>query len=101
MKKPKPGVDCFDPEEITATYAHEIVMASWLYYHAREDGLESPLTDAEYDQRVQYVVANWASAPIAFRARITRLELSGSGVSLKTTSFERRQAREWAKERHK
>ena len=95
MKKPK--VESFDPEDICPEYCREIIMASWLYYHAKDEGLQSPLTDAEYDQRVQYVVANWSAVPIAFKARISRDELSATGVGLKATAFERHQARDWAR----
>lgn len=76
-------------------------MAAWLYYHGAAEGLQSPLSDAEYDQKVAYVVANWSSVPIAFKSRISREQLQGSSTlfDLKTKPFERHRARAWAKEK--
>lgn len=89
----------FDPEDICPRYCEEIIMAAWLYYHGAGEGLQSPLSDAEYDQRVQYICANWHAVPIGFKARISREQLLGSTTlfDLKTKPFERHQARDWAK----
>jgi hypothetical protein len=84
----------FDPEELVKQYEKEIVMASYLYYNT---GTESPLTDAEYDQRVNYVVMNWSFTSDSFRKRITKEELKTSGFSLKATKKEIKYAMKWAK----
>ena len=85
----------FDPSDIVPRYEREIIMASFIYYHAKE--LQSPLTDAEYDQRMHYVVANWSETSPAFRRRISKQDLAASGMSLKATKAEQKAAREWAK----
>jgi hypothetical protein len=84
----------FDPEELVKQYEKEIVMASYLYYNS---DTESPLTDAEYDQRVDYVVSNWGFTSSSFRKRITKEELKSSGFSLKATKKEIKDAMNWVK----
>ena len=85
----------FDPEELVKKYEKEIIMASYLYYNSNT---ESPLTDTEYDQRVNYVVSNWGFTSKSFRKRITKETLKASGFSLKATKSEIKAAINWANE---
>lgn len=86
----------FDPADIVPRYQREIIMASYLYYHAKDGEPESPISDAEYDQRVQYVVANWSYTTPEFRKRITKDDLAASGHSLVASKKEITEARRWA-----
>lgn len=91
-------MDNFDPEDVVPRYEREIIMASYLYYSGSDD-MQSPLSDAEYDQRVQFVCANWWATSPAFKKRITRAELAASGYSLRATKAEQAAALRWMRER--
>ena len=86
-----------DIEDVVKKYEKEIIMASYLYYHATSDNVQSPLTDVEYDARVNFVLRNWSKTSKKFRERITKEELSSSGFSLKATDKEKKEALKWMK----
>jgi hypothetical protein len=94
----EPEVVSFDPEDIVPKYERVIVMASWLYYHS---ALESPWSDAEYDQIVNYVLSNWHATTKGFRGRTTREELQGTSYHIKATEDEIAEAIRLATEKGK
>jgi hypothetical protein len=72
------------------------VCACWVYYHALGD-VESPLTDAEFDQLQETLAKRWQETPQWFKARCPDPKtLKTDAHSIKLSDDEKSAALAWA-----